>query len=433
MKYFWLAIAFAAPLLLLAQELSQVEQDSLQRALGEAGNSPVDFMRAIEQHLKSFPNSARRAELERAVVKTAIDLNDDRRIIQFGESVLKREPDSLLVLEHVATALLHNGDKASAERALEYARRDAQVIQGMYKNDKFTPGSGRESAKRKDDYDRAQARSRLLEARAQGLLGHTDEAIQTAQASYAAYPNVEAAREVARWLAVAGKNQEAIQYLAYAFTISGFKSTDPDSLSDRDKMAELYRKQTGSDAGLGDVVLKAYDNTSNLFAARRTQLREIDPNSQVKDPMRFTLSGVDGEKLKLSSLLGKVVVLDFWATWCGPCRQQHPLYEEVKSRFKDFSETLVFLAIDTDEDRTLVKPFLDEQKWSQKVYFEDGLANLLQVSSIPTTIIFGKKGEVVSRMPGFLPDRFVDMLTERIDEALGRPAQLPKTKGAISQ
>jgi thiol-disulfide isomerase/thioredoxin len=430
MKYLWLAIALAVPL--LAQDMSQLEQESLQRALGEAGNSPVDFMRAIEQHLKSFPNSVRRAELERAVVKTAIDLNDDRRIIQFGENVLQREPDNLQVLERVATALLHNGDKASAERALEHARHDAQVIQNMYKDDKFTPGSGRESAKRKDDYDRAQARSRLLESRAHGLLGHTDVAIRTSEASYAAYPNVEAAREAARWLAAAGKNQEAIQYLAYAFTIGGFKSTDPDSVSDRDKMAELYRKQTGSEAGLGDLVLKAYDNTSNLFATRRTQLRELDPNSQVKDPMRFTLSGVDGEKLKLSSLMGKVVVLDFWATWCGPCRQQHPLYEEVKARFKDSSD-LIFLAINTDEDRTLVKPFLDEQKWSQKVYFEDGLSNLLQVSSIPTTIIFGKKGEVVSRMPGFLPDRFVDMLSERIDEALGKPVQLPKPKGAISQ
>src|SRR5260370_27897724 len=102
MKYFWCVITFAAPLLLLAQDMSQVEQDSLQRALGEAGNSPVDFMRAIEQHLKSYPNSARRAELERAVVKTAIDLNDDRRIIQFGERVLQREPDSRLGLAHVA-------------------------------------------------------------------------------------------------------------------------------------------------------------------------------------------------------------------------------------------------------------------------------------------------------------------------------------------
>jgi thioredoxin-related protein len=77
-----------------------------------------------------------------------------------------------------------------------------------------------------------------------------------------------------------------------------------------------------------------------------------------------------------------------------------------------------------------VKPFLEAQKWTQKVYFDDGLQNLLQVSSIPTTVIFGKKGELVDRMNGFLPDRFVDMLTERIDAALGKAAKL---KGASSQ
>ena len=179
---------------------------------------------------------------------------------------------------------------------------------------------------------------------------------------------------------------------------------------------------------LGDVILKAYDNTSALLAARRAQLRELDPNAQVKDPLHFTLSGLDGEKLPLSSLLGKVIVLDFWATWCVPCRAQHALYEQAKARFKD-ADDLVFLSIDADEDRTLVKPFVESHQWTQKVYFEDGLQSLLQVSSIPTTIIFGKKGDVVSRMNGFLPDRFVGMLTERIDQALGKPVQLSNPKG----
>jgi thioredoxin-related protein len=94
---------------------------------------------------------------------------------------------------------------------------------------------------------------------------------------------------------------------------------------------------------------------------------------------------------------------------------------------------VVFLAIDTDEDRTLVKPFLESHQWTQKVYFEDGLQSLLQVSSIPTTVIFGKKGDVVDRMNGFLPDRFVDMLTERINQALGRQGEPVKPKGASSQ
>jgi thiol-disulfide isomerase/thioredoxin len=432
MKLFGVAMAFAALPLFAQGNLSQSEEQSLQTAIGEAGNSPVDFARAIENHLKRFPNSPRRAELERALIKTAIDLNDDRRIIQYGENVLTRDPDNLQVLEHVATAELHNGDKGSAERALAHARHCEEIVQATHKNDNFVPGAGREEAKRRDEFDRGQARARLLQARAQGLLGHSEEAIQLAEASYKVFPSVEAAHEAARWLSAAGNDQRALQYLADAFAIAGLQSANSDAANDRTRMAELYRKLTGSETGLGDVILKAYDETSGQLAARRSELRRFDPNTQTKDPMGFTVSGLEGEKLQLSSLLGKVIVLDFWATWCGPCRAQHPLYEEVKTRFKD-SDDVVFLSIDTDDDHSLVRPFLESQKWAQKIYFDDGLQSLLQVSSIPTTIVFGKKGEVVSRMIGYLPDRFVDMLSDRIDEALGRPSRRPIKGGALSQ
>ena len=354
-------------------------------------------------------------------MKTAIDLNDDPRLIEFGEPVLSRDPDNMQLLEHVTTALLHQGDKPNVQRALEHARHFADLIQAMYQNDKFQPGGGAEEVKRKEDFDRGRARALLLEARANGLLGHDADAIQLAQSSYKTFPSVEAGREASRWLLAAGKDQEALQYLAYAFTIGGVHSADLDGGSDRARMGELYRKLHGSEAGLGDLILKAYDATSAQLAARRAELREMDPNSQLKDPAQYTLNGLDGDKLALSSLLGKVVVLDFWATWCAPCREQHPLYEQVKAKFKDRPD-VIFLAVDADEDHSLVKPFLTQIKWSQKIYFEDGLQSLLKVSSIPTTIILGKKGEVFTRMVGFLPDRFVDMLTARVNDALGNPA-----------
>ena len=250
---------------------------------------------------------------------------------------------------------------------------------------------------------------------------------QLAESSYNIFPSVEAAREASRWLSAAGKDQQALQFLADAFTIGGLHSADAGGAGDRARMGELYRKLHGSDTGLGDLILKAYDATSSQLAARRAELREFDPNAELKNPIQFTLSGLEGDKLQLSSLLGKVVVMDFWATWCAPCRQQHPLYEQVKAKFKD-SGDVVFLAVDTDEDHSLVKPFLIQIKWSQNVYFEDGLQSLLQVSSIPTTIILGKKGEIFTRMVGFLPDRFVDMLTERVNDALGKTMR-PIRKG----
>jgi thiol-disulfide isomerase/thioredoxin len=404
-----------------AQNLTQDEQAVLQRALAEAGKSPTEFILAIEDHLQQYPNSPRRADLEKALVKTAMDLNDDRRLIQFGPAVLSRDPDNMQYLEHIATAFLHQGDKASAQRALDYARHLADLIQASYQNDKFEPGGGAAEVKRKEDFDRGRARTMLLQARAQGLLGHTAEAIQLTEASYKIFPSVEGAREAARWLSAEGKDEQAIQYLADAFTIGGLHSADLDGAADRARMSELYRKTHGSEAGLGDLILKTYDTTASELAARRTELRSLDPNSQMRNPMEFTLSGLEGDKLPLSSLAGKVIVIDFWATWCVPCREQHPLYEQVKAKFKDAGD-VVFLAVDTDEDHSLVKPFLTQIKWSPKVYFEDGLQTLLQVSSIPTTIILGKRGQVYTRLIGYLPDRFVDMLTDRVKGALGETA-----------
>ncbi|HML18411.1 MAG TPA: TlpA disulfide reductase family protein, partial [Bryobacteraceae bacterium] len=175
-----------------------------------------------------------------------------------------------------------------------------------------------------------------------------------------------------------------------------------------------------NEKGLGDIILAAYDRTAATLEQRKTHLAAIDPNFAATEPEQFTVTGLDGRKFPLSTLKGSVVVLDFWATWCGPCRAQHPLYDQVKQRFKDHKD-VVFLSIDTDENPQLVSPFLDQQKWSRSsVYLDDGLQRLLQVTNIPTTILFDKQGRVASRMNGFLPDRFVNQLSERIESALSQ-------------
>ncbi len=392
------------------------EERALGQALAEAGSSAVDFIRAVESHLAKYPKSTRRAELERALARAALEAKDDRRIILYGERVLARDPQDLELLDRLTRALLEEerADPERFRRALEYAHK---LEAGLLAVGKEKPSGRLSLGKWQEELDRGLGRALIYQARASGNLGNLAEAVALARQAFARYPNAESAQEIAAWLVKAGKEEEALRHYADAFTIFDPRSTEADRTALRARLGEAYRRLRGSETGLGDLILEAYDRTTALLAARRLRLRSVDPNLQVSNPADFTLPGLEGDKLALASLRGKVLVLDFWATWCGPCRVQHPLYELVKQRFKGRPE-VVFLSVNTDEEREGVREFLEEHKWTKKVYFDDGLAGLLRVYSIPTTILLGKRGQVVSRMEGFIPERFVDMLSERLEEAL---------------
>ena len=110
------------------------------------------------------------------------------------------------------------------------------------------------------------------------------------------------------------------------------------------------------------------------------------------------------------------MVLDFWATWCGPCLAQEPLIENVKRHFGDAAD-VVFMAVDTDDDLSLAAPFVKEKGWKSAGYFEAGLAQHLVISAIPTVVVLDPSGRVSSKLTGFIPQRFEQMLTERIEDA----------------
>ena len=410
------ALALLGSVLCLAQssELSEAENKDLQATLAQTSNSPLDIVRALERHLRKYPKSPQKDEMERAIIKSAMEANDRPRIVLYGERVLAKNMDQPQILERVAQAILESDDKESAERALKYGKKFEEILRAL---EKEGPSSRRNRAQMLDELDRALSRALLIQARANGNLGKTDEAIALAARAAESYPTAAASREVARWQERAGRNMEAVKRYAEAFAVPDPKNTDAERLSDRAKMAQLYRKEKNSEAGLGDLVLDAYDRMSAAVEKRAGIQKERDPNARVTDPMDFTLTGVEGKPLNLKSLRGKVVILDFWATWCAPCRVQHPLYEQVKQRFKD-RDDVVFLAINTDEDPSVVPPFLERAGWSKTVYYEDGLSNLLRVSSIPTTIVIDKQGQIFTRMNGFVPEKFVEQLTGVIREAL---------------
>lgn len=390
---------------------SDAEQQDLMHAVNEAANSSIDMVRALEGHLNKYPNTVQRKEIEQAIAKAAVDNKDDARIVLYGERTLARTPDDVLMLDRVSASLLALGGEENAQKAIKYSRAFEDIIDGL------AAPSGKDAVKIQDDRDRAMCRTLLVQARARVILGQKEEAERLAARAFTVLPSEEAARIWSERLADLGRSDEAMNRLAEAFTVPDPRAIDADRLKDRLRLGEMYAKLHGSEKGLGDFILAAYDRVYTIAETRRKKVLALDPNSEAADPAQFTISQLDGKRVPMSTFKKKVIVFDFWATWCVPCRAQHPLYEEVKKHYKN-RDDVVFLSLDTDEDRSLVAPFLAEQMWDNTVYFDDGLTRLLQVSQIPTTLLLNKQGKVSSRMNGFLPDEFVAMLIERIDAAL---------------
>ncbi len=391
------------------------ERQQINQAIVEANHSPIDIIAALEKHLRTHPNSKLRGEIEQLLAKEAMEARDSARIARYGVPTLAKTPNDAQLLDRVSSSLLNVGGKENAQKALEFARRLEDYVVHV------PVPTGATAVRNQEDHDRALERSLLYQARAFAILGANDDARIKAELAYIAFPEEPSAREWAEALERAGRHEDAIKQMAAAFAITDSHATAEDRALDRRELGEMYRKlHNGSDAGLGDIVLEAYDRTSEILDKRHKDVYALDPNYGITDPAKFVLDGLDGNRLPLASLKGKIVILDFWATWCAPCRVQHPLYEEVRKRFANRGD-VVLLSVDADEDRSVVSGFLETIQWDRAVYFETGLARTLQVANIPTTIILDKEGRVARRMNGFLPDRFVDQLTEHINDILAGP------------
>ena len=396
------------------------EQAELNQAVNEANGSPVDVTRALEQHLRKYPNSARRADIEASLYKTAADSNDRPRIVLYGERILAGRPNNELeILDRVIRALLASDDPASATKALGHcARYEAGV--GDFRARQ--PEGHATAAQWADLADRALARATVLEARAYGNLGSIENAVSQAKRSWNASPSAEAAHEIARWLARTGKESDipdAIAHYADAVTVEDARSPWSDRDRDRKTATDLYVKLHGSAEGLAEVFQQAWDRTAAAVRDRTARYKAMDRNYGLTDPFDFRLPGMGTgpiSPLDLASLKGKTLVIDFWATWCAPCIAQYPLIDHVKQKYAP-STDVVFLSLNADDDHSLVEPFLKAQNWDPRVYPESGLAGLLNVTSLPTILVIDPAGQVYSRMTGFNNGLFENMLASRIEEA----------------
>jgi thiol-disulfide isomerase/thioredoxin len=114
-------------------------------------------------------------------------------------------------------------------------------------------------------------------------------------------------------------------------------------------------------------------------------------------------AGADGGAVRLSQLKGNVVLLNVWATWCGPCRLELPIVQKMYDRYSD--RNLVVLAVNVDADRRRIEPFLKRYNISLPVYYaspED--AGQMTAMGIPSTFFLGPDRHLLDTFVGFAPD-----------------------------
>ncbi|SLM47814.1 putative Thiol-disulfide oxidoreductase [Nitrospira japonica] len=135
--------------------------------------------------------------------------------------------------------------------------------------------------------------------------------------------------------------------------------------------------------------------TSDPFAALR-----VTPSAARAPVMPFDLTTLDGRPVRSQDLAGKVVLLNFWATWCGPCKEEMPSLARLQTRFD--SAQVQILTVTADRHPQGIRQFFDQLGISLPVLFDEDqeVSRTFMVRGLPTTVLIGPDGRVSGRAVG---------------------------------
>jgi thiol-disulfide isomerase/thioredoxin len=394
----------------IARSDAEAEME-LQKALASAGNDRAAQVRNLKEYLKRFPDSPRRASVYRALVESCEQLRDNACALDFAERLIAVQPDDSEMMMTAVSLLRQQGEPPSLTRANGYLTR---VIDRMEKSKPDERPARTSLADWQSHRDNLRAALYFLRGQVEQSQHKYEPAIQDLSLSFAIRPNAAAAKARGEVAEIRNEHAIAIEQYTYAFVLP---EDGPGGRVDRRevrwKLGNLWVQIHGSERGLGEEILGAYDRLTAPPANPGPAAR----NRKLKDVYAFVLRNLDGKPVPLEPLKGKTAVLSFWATWCGPCRELEPLVVQVAKAYSG-NENISFFAVNTDEDQTLVHPFLAQVNWDLPVVYADGLDDFLGVTSLPTVVILDSNGRIAYRVNGYSPEDFTGSLVTAIQSAL---------------
>jgi len=143
------------------------------------------------------------------------------------------------------------------------------------------------------------------------------------------------------------------------------------------------------------------------------------PSGGSKQPApQFTLPDLNGKQVRLQDFPNKVLIVDFWATWCAPCREEIPHLNRLYENYRGKGLEIIGISMDTDEPANIKKFTRDFRMEYTIVIGNDNVAQDFGLLGYPTTIIIDRKGNIIKKYTGYQP-AFIAEIEKTINELSG--------------
>lgn len=317
---------------------------------------PEEKIAGLEKLLSHKPNQEMKRYLYEQIFKVAEKAGNTVVLIKYGKLLYAIDPSDAAVPAKISIALANRKD---AQKALHYARiaEKATTVFRPVPPPANNGATAEEWRKERFSEERQQQYYKNLRSLALNALGWS--------------------------LCQAGRCADAEPYLKQSIE------------SARSEQNLFHLAEVLGKLGRNEEAERAATEAKNAYAEAIKKTFKKEP---IKD---FELSAIDGRRVKLSDLKGKVVLIDFWATWCGPCVKSTPTLNKLYAKYKERGFEILYVSVDEQSDLYKIAPFAKEHKLGFPVLLDQETKALYNVKVFPTTIFVDREGNIRHRDTGF--------------------------------